>query len=96
MAEKTPMDEMDDLTHEFARSQVDAVKVLRGQISRPAMSVRLSREELWAKYGKDYITLRDDPNSWEMTLKELGEKDTLEFGREMELALQEMIGGDNG
>ena len=96
MAEKTPMEEMDDMTHDFARSLVKDVETIRGEISRPAMSVKLSRQELWAKYGKDYLTLRDDPTSWEMTLKEMGEKETLEFGREMELAMMEAMGGENG
>ena len=96
MAEKTPMEEMDDMTHDFARSLVKDVETIRGEISRPAMSVRLSRQELWAKYGKDYLTLRDDPTSWEMTLKERGETETLEVGREMELAMIEAMGGENG
>jgi len=96
MTAKTPMDEMDEMTHEFARSLVDDVMTVRKQISRPAMSVKLSRADLWAKYGQDYQTLREDPASWEMTLKEMGEEETLKFGREMELAMMEAMGVENG
>lgn len=91
---QSAIDEMDELARRLAADLVRGYKSIQGQIKRPALSRKLTRQELWEKYGADYPALREDDNAWQMTVDQMGEKDACEFGREMELAMQEAMNGE--
>lgn len=89
MSKTTTIDDLDAIAKELTDSIVEDVQRVRKEIPHPALSVKLTPAELWAKYGKDYLTMRENPDVWQQTIDEAGEEATLEFGRALEQAMME-------
>lgn len=88
MTQKTTIDDLDSISKQLTESVVADVLRIRKEISHPALSHKLTKDELWAKYGTEYQTLREDENAWKQTIDQMGEKDAIEFGRAMEQAME--------
>lgn len=87
---QTAIDEMDNMARQLADELVKGYNALKGQITHPALSHKLTGQELWQKYGPEYAQTREDPATWQQTLQQMGEADACEFSRQMELAMQEV------
>lgn len=83
------IDDLDSIAGELTDSIVEDVRRLRKEIPHPAMSVKLTPKELWAKYGKEYLTMRENPDIWKQTIDEAGEEAAVELGRALEKAMLE-------
>ncbi len=90
------VDEMDSAARELAGVIVQDIHRMKKQISRPAMSRKLTRKELWERHGEEYMQTREDPQIWQMTLEQMGEGEALEFSRTLELAMMEEYYGGSG
>lgn len=84
-----PIEDLDDTAHEMVASLVSEVRDMRKQITRPALSQKLTRQEMWELWGKEYITMREDMGAMKMTLDAMGQEEAVKFSREMEMAMQE-------
>lgn len=85
-------EDLDLAVKELSSRLVNQALELKKQIKYPALSHKLTREEMWDKWGRDYATMREDRQMMQMTLDQMGLKDALEFSRQMELALEEFNG----
>ena len=95
MTRQTAIDDLDSTERELVDMIEEDVRRIQREIPHPALSVKLTPAELWAKYGKDYLSMRDDPAAWQQTLDEAGEHDTLEFGSAMEKAMMKEYYGED-
>ena len=83
------VDETDYLIKEMAKGLVKDVLGLRKEIKRPAFQHKMTSQELWEKWGQDYVAMRNDPEMMKQTLEGMGQAEALSFSLEMEKAMEE-------